>query len=153
MKTKFDNNVAHDIPKTKPISEPSLPWKLSDEEISTIEATDEEYKAAVTAAPPLHVRAIFMVLLVVSIFVAILNSVVNIAIDNSEMQLGISRKERQVVAFKGALDKASGEKVALNENAVKLERRVSDLNAQKELYTAVIETLTKKTDEPQSSAN
>lgn len=153
MKTKFDDTIAHDIPKTKATSEPALPWKLSDEEISEIEATDEEYKTALTAASPLHVRAIFVVLLIVSIFVAIVNSVVNIAIDNSEMQMRISSKERQVAAIKGALAKASGEKIALNENAVKLERRVNDLTAQKELYTAVIETLTKKTDEPQTSSN
>ena len=142
MSSKFDDNVAQDIPKTRECAEPELPWKLSSEEITRIEATDEAYKTAVTAAPPLRVRAIFVVLLVVAIFVTILNSVVNMAIDNSDMQMGMAK-----------LEKADKEKAVLIENAAKLEKRVSDLSAQKELYTAVIETLTKKTDEPQAGSN
>lgn len=154
MKTKFDDNVAQDIPKTKEFSEPQLPWKLSSEEMSRLEASGEELeKLAANVVPPLQVRAIFIILLVAAIFVTILNSIINIAIDNSEMQIGISKKERQVAAVTTALDKAAGEKAALSENALKLEKRVNDLSAQKELYTAVIETLTKKTDEPQANPN
>ena len=142
MTTKFDDNVAREMPKTKDSAEPGLPWKLSSEEIDRIEATDQAHKTTITNAPPLHVRAIFVVLLVVAIFVTILNSVVNMAIDNSDMQVGMAK-----------LEKVAREKTALSENAAKLEKRVNDLSAQKELYTAVIETLTKKTDEPQAGSN
>ncbi|MCX5678989.1 MAG: hypothetical protein NTY76_07815 [Candidatus Omnitrophica bacterium] len=150
MKTKFDDNVAQNIPVTKNSAEPELPWKLSESEITRIEATDEEHKSAITA-PPLHVRAIFVVLLVLTIFVVILNSVVNMTIDNAEMRLNMSKKEKQVVSIQTALTNAASEKAALSDTAAKLEKRVSDLNAQKELYTAVIETLTKKTDDTQTN--
>lgn len=149
MKTKFDDNVAQDIPTTKDSAEPELPWKLSEAEITRIEATDEEYKSAITAAPPLHARGIFVALLVVVIFVAILNGIVNVVIDNSEMQIDMLRREKQASFVRAALEKAALEKTVLSDNAVKLERRINDLSSQKELYTAVIETLTKKTDDAQ----
>ena len=149
MKTKFEETVASEIPKTRPGGEPELPWKVTDEEMSKVAAVDEEYKEVVTGAPPLHARAIFVILLVVSIFVVVLNTVISIAIDNSEMQLTALRKGQQVSTLKGQLQKSASEKAAVSDNASRLEKKVSDLNAQKELYTAVIETLTKKTDEPQ----
>lgn len=150
MKTKFDDNVAQNIPVTKNSAEPELPWKLSESEISRIEAGDEEHKSAITA-PPLQVRAIFVVLLVLAIFVVILNSVVNAVIDNNEMRLNMSKKEKEVASIQTALANTATENAALSDTAAKLEKRVNDLNAQKELYTAVIETLTKKTDDTQSN--
>lgn len=150
MKTKFDDNVAQNIPVTKNSAEPELPWKLSESEITRIEATDEEYKSAITA-PPLHVRAIFVVLLVLAIFVVVLNSIVNVVIDNTEMQLNMSEKEKQVASIQTALANAASEKAVLSDTTAKLEKRVNDLNAQKELYTAVIETLIKKTDDTQAN--
>ena len=149
MKTKFEETVASEIPKTRPEGEPGLPWKVTDEEMDKVGAVDEEYKEVVTGAPPLHARAIFVILLVVSIFVVVMNTVIGIAIDNSEMQLAALRKAQQVSTLKGQLQKSASEKAVVSDNASKLEKKVSDLNAQKELYTAVIETLTKKTDEPQ----
>ena len=149
MKTKFEETVASEIPKTRPEGEPGLPWKVTDEEMDKVGAVDEEYKEVVTGAPPLHARAIFVILLVVSIFVVVMNTVISTAIDNSEMQLAALRKAQQVSTLKGQLQKSASEKAVVSDNASKLEKKVSDLNAQKELYTAVIETLTKKTDEPQ----
>ncbi|MBU0605043.1 MAG: hypothetical protein KKH77_02005 [Candidatus Omnitrophica bacterium] len=146
IKTKFDDNVAQNIPITKNSAEPELPWKLSDSEINSIEANDENYKATITA-PPLQVRAVFMVFLVVAIFAVILNSIVGVVMDNTEMQSDILNKEKQVSSIQAALEKTSLEKAALNDTAAKLEKRVNDLNTQKELYSAVIETLTKKTDD------
>ncbi len=150
MKTKFDDNVAQNMPITKNSSEPELPWKLSESEINSIEANDENYKTAITA-PPLQVRAVFVVLLVVAIFAVILNSIAGVAIDNAEMQSNISIKEKQVSSIQAALEKAALEKAVLNDTTIKLEKRVNDLSAQKELYSAVIETLTKKTDDALSN--
>jgi len=150
MKTKFDDNVAQNIPVTKNSVEPELPWKLSESEITRIEATDEEHKDAITA-PPLHVRAIFVVLLVLAIFIVILCSKVNVVSDNTEMRIDMSKKEKQVASIQTALANVASEKAALSDTAAKLEKRVNDLNAQKELYTAVIETLTKKTDDTQAN--
>lgn len=146
MKTKFDENVAHDIPTTKNSSEPALPWKLSEGELAKIETLDENLKEAVTA-PPLHVRAIFVVLLVATIFVVILNNMVNMAINNNEMQIDISKRDKQVAMVQAELVTIKNEKEAIADNAEKMEKRMNDLNAQKELYGAVIETLTKKTDD------
>ncbi|MEI6863556.1 MAG: hypothetical protein WCK38_04055, partial [Candidatus Omnitrophota bacterium] len=42
------------------------------------------------------------------------------------------------------LDKVAAEKTALENSASQLEKRVGDLSAQKELFTAVLESLTKK---------
>ncbi|MCM8760671.1 MAG: hypothetical protein NC938_07225 [Candidatus Omnitrophica bacterium] len=149
MKTRFDENVAAEIPKTRSPQEPELPWKVTEEEISKVEGVDEDYKVAISGTPPLHARAIFIVLLVVSIFIAVLNSVISTAIENSEIQLEAIKKERQVSSLKDKLQRIQTEKAILSDNAAKLEKKVNDLNAQKELYASVIETLTKKTDDIQ----
>lgn len=147
MKTKFDENVAAEIPKTRSGQEPELPWKVTDEEIGKAEAADEEYKEAVDGTPPLHARAIFIILLVISIFIAIVNAVLNIAIENSEIQLEAIRKERRVESLQQELARTESAKTTLSENAAQLERKVSELSEQKELYTSVIETLTKRPDD------
>jgi len=149
MKTKFEENVASEIPKTRSAGEPELPWKVTEEEMDMVAASREQRQEAVAGTPPLQVRAIFVILLVVSIFVAILNTVMNVAIDNSEIQLKAMKNERAVVSLKVELQKTEGEKTALSDAAAKLEKKVSDLSEQKELYTSVIETLTKKTDDTQ----
>jgi len=150
MKTKFDDNVAQTMPVIKNSAEPELPWKMSESEMTRIEAADEEFKGAVSA-PPLQARAIFVVLLVLTIFVVILNSIAGMVVDNTEMRTSVSIKEKQVSSIQTVLEKTASEKAALSDNATKLEKRVNDLNAQKELYAAVIETLTKKTDDAQTN--
>ena len=42
------------------------------------------------------------------------------------------------------LEKASKEKEKLSKSLAQMEEKISDLKAQKELFTSVIETLTKK---------
>ena len=147
MKTKFEENVAAEIPKTRDGQEPGLPWQVTDEDMSKAEAGDGEYREAVTGTPPLHVRAVFIILLVISIFVAIVNTVVNIAIENSEIHLKAIREERRAASLREELEKTEGAKIALSENAAELERKVGELSQQKELYTSVIETLTKRPDD------
>jgi hypothetical protein len=129
MKTKFEENVAAEIPKTRPEGEPGLPWKVTEEELKLVEGVDAEYKEVVSGSPPLHARAIFVILLVVSIFVVVMNTVINIAIDNSEMQLAALQKGQQVSTLKGQLQQSASEKAALNDSASRLEKKVSDLNA------------------------
>ena len=150
MNTKFDDNVAQDIPVTKDSSEPGLPWKISEAEIDRIEAAGQDNRSAMTA-PPLQVRAVFVVLLVVAIFVVIMNSMVNVVMDNKQIQLNISSKDRLVASIQTELDKAANQTKVMSDNTEKLEKRINDLSAQKELYTAVIETLTKKTDDTQTN--
>ena len=150
MKSKFEDNVASEIPKTRSSTEPDLPWKVSSDEIEALAPKDDEYRAAMTGTPPLKVRAIFLILLVVTIFIATWTILTDIAIENGKMQGDIMMKEKAASALKSDLEKSANEKAVLSENAAKLEKRVSDLSEQKEVYTAVIETLTKKTDETMS---
>lgn len=147
MKTKFDENVASKIPETRASQEPDLPWRISDEDIAKAESQGEEYRAAVTQAPPLQVRGTLLALMVVTIFFVIVNTVINIYLENTIMQGNVLKQTKKVSMLKTDLEKAAAEKVALNENASKLEKRINDLAAQKELFTAVIETLTKKQDD------
>ena len=148
MKSKFEDNVASDIPKTRNANEPDLPWQVSADEVAEIGGGDAALKAAINASPPLKVRPVFLILLIVTIFVSTLCVVMDITIENATIQTDIMKKERVAAALKTDLDKTMFEKKVLSDNAVKLEKRVSDLNEQKEVYTAVIETLTKKGDEP-----
>jgi uncharacterized protein YlxW (UPF0749 family) len=141
MKTKFEENVASESPRASGSTEPELPWKVSDDDvIESVDAKEEAYRSAVAGAPPLKIRAILIILLILSVFAFVSNTVTNMAIDKYQA-------ETSSVALKATLVKTAGEKNALNESASQLEKRVGELTAQKELYTTVLETLAKKPDD------
>ena len=147
MKKKFEDNVASEMPKTKS-EEPSLPWKIDEADLAKIDSESQEYNNIVQGAPPLKTRPVFLILLVVAIFMAALFMVAGISIENRKIRIGISEKEKEAAVLQVDLDKAAAEKAALEHNASQLEKRVGDLSAQKELFTAVLESLTKKEDAP-----
>jgi septal ring factor EnvC (AmiA/AmiB activator) len=146
MKTKFETNVASQLPKTK-THEPGLPWKVTNEDLEHVVAKEDDYKAAVTGTPPLKTRAIFLVLLIVAVFAATLYFVSLIAIENEKARENLQRKETAVVSLQASLEKVKNEKDMLNGNLAQLEKRVNELNAQKEIFTTVIESLTKRGEE------
>jgi len=146
MKKKFEDNVADQIPKTRS-EEPSLPWKIDDADLEKIDSEQRDYKDLVQGAPPLKTRPVFLVSLVIAIFAAALFMVASMVTENDRMKIGISEKEKEAAVLQVNLDKAAAEKTALEHNASQLEKRVGDLSAQKELFTAVLESLTRKADE------
>lgn len=154
MKKKFEDNVASQIPKTKS-EEPSLPWKIDEADLAKIDSENQEYKDLTHGEPPLKTRPIFLVMLVIAIFAAAIFMVASIAIENDRIKAGISEKEKEAALLQVDLDKAAAEKKALENSASQLEKRVNDLSAQKELFTAVLESLTRKSDEsvPQTSSS
>jgi len=146
MKKKFETNVAAEIPKTR-LHEPGLPWKLNSDDLDEIESKDEEYKAVVAGMPPLRTRSIFLIMLVLAIFAATLYVISRAIIDNENIRNGMLKKEKEIATLQATLEKVTNEKNSLNQTSVQLEKRVSDLTAQKELFTTVIESLTKKGDD------
>ena len=148
MKTKFQNNVAVEMPKTK-AREPELPWKLKNEDIEGIDRRDEYIASLSKGTPPFKTRAIFLILLVLTIFTAVFYLITNIVIENENIRTNILKKELETSSLQTKLEKMTEEKKAMSETSAQLERKVSDLNAQKQLFTSVIETLTKKGDEPE----
>ena len=146
MKKKFEDNVATEIPKTK-LHEPNLPWKLSEDEAGQVSAVDEDFKAAVSGTPPLKTRAGFLIMLVVTIFGITTYLISSAIIENEKMRGNIAKKEGELSLMQMNLVRAVAEKEAVNKNSVQLEKKVSDLTAQKQLFAGVIESLTKKGEE------
>lgn len=147
MKTKFETNVASDIPKTKISQEPELPWKVTEEDLEKVSPEDSEYRQALTGEPPLMTRAIFLVLLLVTIFGAALYFVSIAVVESANVETAVQQKEAAVFTLKTNLEKIKMENNGLAEGLIQMEKRVHDLSTQKELFTAVIESLTKKGDE------
>ena len=146
MKKKFEDNVASQIPRTKS-EEPALPWKIDESDLAKIDSENRDYKDLADGQAPLKTRPVFLVLLVIAIFAAALFMIASITIENGRVRLSISEKEKEAAVLQVDLDKAAAEKMALEKSASQLEKRVGDLSAQKELFTAVLESLTKKADE------
>ncbi len=148
MKTKFETNVAQEVPKTRMSQEPGLPWKLDPEDLEKINSAHEVYKSAATGSPPLKTRAIFPILLLGTIFVTVMYFVSLIVTDNANTRAAAQKSEVTMSSLQTTLEKMNTEKNTLSDNLGQLEKRVNDLNAQKELFATVIESLTKKSDEP-----
>jgi len=147
MKTKFETNVAIEMPKTKS-GEPELPWKIKSEDIEGISRRDEYIASLSKGTPPFKTRAIFLILLILTIFTAVFYLITNIVIENENIRTNIFKKELETSSLRTKLENMAEEKKDLSQTSVQLEKKVSDLNAQKELFTSVIEALTKKADEP-----
>ncbi|MFA6320326.1 MAG: hypothetical protein WCY36_00525 [Candidatus Omnitrophota bacterium] len=143
MKKKFESNVAADIPKTK-LHEPMLPWKLTEDDVGCIGPKDDDLKAAISGAAPLKTRAPFLILLVITVFGITTYLVSNAVIENENMRTNVAKKDGEVSLMQMNLLKTTAEKEAINKNAAQLEKKVSDLTAQKQLFASVIESLTKK---------
>ena len=146
MKRKFESSVAQEMPKTKR-HEPKLPWKLTTDELERIKSPEDEYKAVTAGSSPLKARAVFLIMLLLAIFSAISYFIISAAVENKNVYTRARNNEMEIVSLRHNIEKASGENAILNENAVRLEQKVGDLAAQKELFTSVIESLTKKSEE------
>lgn len=146
MKKKFESNVAAEIPKTK-LHEPELPWKITADDLSRVTPKSDDYKSAITGTPPFKTRAIFLILLVATLFLFTSIMVINAVMENESVRRNMLKKENELMLIKTDLQKLAGEKEALTKNSTQLEKKVNDLAAQKELFTSVIESLTKKSDE------
>lgn len=148
MRTKFESNVAQELPKTRMSQEPGLPWKLNPEDLEKTSTIKDDYKAAVAGVPPLKTRPVFLVALLTIIFLTIIYFVSFMVADNQNTQSAIQKTEATMTTIQTTMEKINNEKSVLSENIGQLEKRVSELNAQKELFATVIESLTKKADEP-----
>lgn len=151
MKTKFETNVASELPKTRNSQEPGLPWKVSSEELEKAASKDGEYKLAVTGIPPLRVRAIFLALLLGAIFIAVVSLFSTMAIEDEKIRQIAKQKEESIASLQTTLEKINSEKNSLNKAMADLQQKVGELTSQKDLYTAVLESLAKKTEEPQNA--
>jgi septal ring factor EnvC (AmiA/AmiB activator) len=147
MKKKFEENVASELPKTNP-DEPGLPWKLEEADLAKVDSESKEYHELAQGEPPLKTRALMVVVLLAAIFAAVFFIVTTVTVENDKIKIDISKKEKEAASLQVDLDKAATEKAALEKNASQLEKRVNDLSTQKELFTAVLESLTKKGEAP-----
>jgi hypothetical protein len=145
MKKKFEDNVANPMSETKS-AEPTLPWKMGESDLAKIDPENQVYKDLLQGSSPLKTRPVFLIALVVAVFAAVIFMVAGISIENERVKIGISQKEKEAAVLQVGLDKIAAEKTELEHNASQLEKRVSDLSAQKELFTAVLESLAKKED-------
>ena len=143
MKKKFESNVATEIPKTK-LHEPELPWKLTEEEVGQIGSKDDDFRAAIAGSSPLKTRAPFLILLVMTIFGITTYLISSAVVENEKMRTSVAKKNSELSLVQMNLMKAVAEKEAVNKNSAQLEKKVSDLTAQKQLFASVIESLTKK---------
>lgn len=146
MKTKFEANVAAEIPKTK-LREPTLPWKVTQEEAGSAGQKDDDLASAMSGTAPLKTRAPFLILLVITIFGITTYLVSNAMVENEKIRAAIAKKDSEISAVQINLVKAVAEKDAVIKNSSQLEKKVGDLAAQKKLFASVIESLTRKGEE------
>lgn len=146
MKKRFEINVASEIPKTR-LHEPELPWKISGDDLDRIASAEEDSKDAATGTPPLKVRAPFIIMLVAAVFAVTSYLVINSVMQSERIRSNMLKKDKEASALKADAEKLASENLLLGRTSVQLEKKVGELSAQKELFTGVIESLTKRNDE------
>lgn len=137
MVTKFESNVATQIPKTKVTQEPRLPWEVSRDNLVDAPGVLRAEKAL------LGTRAVFLIALLVIFFVSTLSICLFIVNDNKKAQMAAWEKEETATLLQSDLKQAQSEKRALEETATQLKKQVDTLNTQQETFMTVIENLSR----------
>lgn len=152
MKTKFEANVATELPKTRAYQEPGLPWKVDSTDLAQVKSMEDEFKSATTGMPPLKARAPFLAALLIAVFITTVYYVSISVIESERARASALKTEAAVSVMRTDIAKINSEKEVLGDAKLQLEKQVRDLTAQKELFTTVIESLSKKSDEPSSES-
>lgn len=146
MKTKFETNVATQIPKTRMTQEPNLPWEVRADSRDIVSALEEKLKFETAGQFLLGARPVFLVILLVSIFISTVYAVYNIANEGEKIHISMREKEKALSLLQANLKETVNREEFLKERSLQLERAVADLRADKELFTTVIQDLTKKSE-------
>ncbi len=152
MKTKFESNVATQIPKTKMSQEPQLPWDVARYDTEQDASPSEDNAKLLTAGMGLFgVRPVFLVLMLVCLFAVTAYVFGRAAEDNQKARAQVQKKEKlaaslqkNISMLKVNLDQSAIEKDVLEERASRLEKDISDLEIQNKTFMTVIESLSKK---------
>ncbi len=147
MKTKFESNVATQIPKTRMAREPRLPWEVRKEDLIGSSFLEERSNDLIATKTLLGTRPVFLAMLLVFIFVSTFSIFLYTAQRNESARMEIERKEETQVLLLSSLEKVVDEKQVLKEKAVQLEKEIEDLNTQNKTFITVIENLSKKDEE------
>lgn len=148
MKSKFEANVASELPKTRAFQEPGLPWKVDQDDLAEVKSIEDDFKSATTGIPPLKARAPFLAALLVAVFITTVYYISASVMESENARRAAQQKEAAVSSMRTDLERISSEKKTLDDSKQQLEKQVRDLSSQKELFTTVIESLSKKSDEP-----
>ena len=92
-----------------------------------------------------------LIMLLLAIFTVVSYFIVNTTMESKNVYTRARNSEKELASLQRNLEKTSGENIILNKNTVRLEKKVGDLAAQKELFTSVIESLTQKSEETKRS--
>ncbi len=152
MKSKFEANVASELPKTRMSQEPGLPWKVDSADLAEVKSIEDEFKSATTGIPPLKARAPFLAALLIAVFITTVYYISASVLESEKARQAAQQKEAAVSSIRTDLERISGEKKMLSDAKQQLEKQVRDLSSQKELFTTVIESLSKKSDEPSAES-
>jgi len=148
MKTKFEANVATQIPKTKVPYEPRLPWEVSSYGLEAPLSLEDTTKVMTTRGAPFGTRPVFLIILLISVFAATSYVFVRLALENRETRLNIRKNEQMVSslqtnvsALQSNLEKTAYEKDTQKNKANRLEKEIGDLKAQNEGFRSVLENI------------
>lgn len=147
MKTKFESNVATQIPKTKMAYEPQLPWEISNYNSQQSGSLEDTAQSVVIGKVPLGVRPIFLVMLLVVLFVGTICMFVRTTEENEKVRMDILKKEKIALLLQAGLKKAVKEKDVLKKKAVRLEKDLADLGIRNKTFITVIENLSRRVEE------
>ncbi len=105
MKTKFESNVATQIPKTKMAHEPQLPWELSKYDLQESESLEDTTQSVIIGQVPFGIRPAFLITLLVVIFLGTSYVFVGAVKENEKVHMDILKKERVALMLRAGLEK------------------------------------------------
>ena len=134
MGKKFSSNVATQIPKTKVMHEPHLPWNVTQNDLAGSQFEDSVHAAPIGKAP-LGIKPLYLILIIVLIFLCALSVFFITVQSNEEIKVQIQRAEEERALLVDDLRNAANEASALKGKVEVLERNIIVLDAQNKNLT------------------
>jgi len=137
MNTKFETNVATQIPKTKSSHEPRLPWEVTQKDLDSIQVDDLARKAAVIGKAPFGIKPIYVILLILATVAFILSASFSVVQSNKKARLNLQDTKQQNIMLIGKLQRTEkdlkstlADKTHLEKQNSLLENNVANLETQ-----------------------
>ncbi len=146
MKTKFESNVAAQIPKTRSSHEPQLPWEISKYDIDQNGFLEDAAQSLADEKVPFGIRPVFLAVLLIFMFAGTVHLLVRATEENKKVYMNMLKKKKMTALLQSSLEKEVEENDVLRERTTRLEKNLATLNIWNKTFITVIENMSRRVD-------
>lgn len=129
MEKRFDSNVATQIPKTKVVHEPHLPWNITRSDLIGSQFEDSDQITSI-GKTPLGIKPLYVIVIITTIFLCVLSTFHFMTQSNERVKVQAQRAGEESILLASNLRNAINETNILKGRVIALEKNIAILDVQ-----------------------